>query len=188
MTRHATDSLNPLDLHHDAMTTTVRDRELLQHVLAAIAYRTQKALRGAPDHFPDFAAGNRVRTPAELVRHMTSLLGYVRTMFVGGSYPPNPHAMATFGDEISRFHTMLESVAGLLKSDAPLREVTTEQLLHGPFADVMTHVGQLALLRRLANAPVAPENFVYADVRRDRLGADQPLPARPDPEWPERPA
>src|SRR6266576_4530431 len=67
-----------------------RDRHLLRHFLAAIAYRTQKALRGAPDHYPTFSAGNRARTPAELIRHMTSLMGYVRTHFQGGTYPAKP--------------------------------------------------------------------------------------------------
>jgi hypothetical protein len=52
-----------------------RDRELLRHFLAAIAYRTQKALREAPAHYPTFSAGNKVRTPVELLRHMTALMG-----------------------------------------------------------------------------------------------------------------
>ena len=164
-----------------------RDRELARHFLAAIAYRAQKALRDAPAHYPDFDAGHRVRTPAELVRHMTSLMGYVRTLFRGGSYPLSPDALPTFGDEIARFHAMLQEVGDLLESGAPLG-ITIEQLLQGPFADTMTHVGQLALLRRLADAPVAPENFVYADIQGTRLGPDQPMPARPDAIWPERPA
>ena len=37
-------------------------RRLLQHFLAALAYRTQKALRGAPPHFADFRAGTNART------------------------------------------------------------------------------------------------------------------------------
>ena len=164
-----------------------RDRELLRHFLAAIAYRAQKALRGAPAHYPDFSAGNRVRTPAEVLRHMTSLLGYVRTHFQGGSYPLNPDPLPTFSDEIKRFHDVLESVGDLLAGGTPLREITTEQLLQGPFADIMTHVGQLAMLRRLADSPVPPENFIYADIRADRLHADQPPPARPDKRWPEAP-
>jgi hypothetical protein len=53
-------------------------------------------------------------------------------------------------------------------------------MLQGPFADAMTHVGQIALLRRLADSPVPSENFIYADVSIDNLGPDQPLPARPD--------
>ena len=162
-----------------------RDRELARHFLAAIAYRTQKALRDAPDHYPGFAAGHQARTPAEIVRHMTSLMGYVRTFFLGGSYRPEP--LPTFGDEIARFHAMVQEVGDLLEAGAPLG-ISIEQLLQGPFADAMTHVGQLALLRRLADAPVAPENFIYADIRGTRLGPDQPMPARPDEVWPERPA
>ena len=163
-----------------------RDRELLRHFLAAIAYRTQKALRDAPEHYPTFNAGNLARTPAELVRHMTALMGYVRTYFVGGSYPAKPAPLPTFKAEVARFHEMLEAVGQLLASDAKC-SITTEQLLQGPFADTMTHVGQLAMLRRLADAPVAPENFIYADIRADRLHADQPPPARPDKHWPEAP-
>ncbi len=161
-----------------------RDRELLRHFLAAIAYRTQKALRGAPAHYATFSAGNRARTPVELVRHMTGLMGFVRTFFQGGSYRPEP--LPTLKDEIGRFHTMLDDVGALLASDAPC-SISTEQLLQGPFADTMTHVGQLAMLRRLADSPVAPENFIYADIRADRLLADQSPPARPDKHWPEKP-
>jgi hypothetical protein len=163
-----------------------RDRQLLRHFLAAIAYRTQKSLRDAPEHYPTFSAGNRVRTPVELIRHMTSLMGYVRTFFTGGSYPVKPDPLPTFDAEVARFHEMLESVGALLASDEHC-SLTTEQLLQGPFADTMTHVGQLAMLRRLADAPVAPENFIYADIRAERLDADQPPPARPDPRWPEAP-
>ncbi len=163
-----------------------RDRELLRHFLAAIAYRTQKALRGAPDHYPTFTAGNRVRTPVELLRHMTSLMGYVRTFFQGGSYPVKPEPLPSFTAEVERFHEMVEAVGTLLASNAKC-SISTEQLLQGPFADTMTHVGQLAMLRRLADAPVAPENFIYADIRADRLDADQPPPARPDKHWPEQP-
>lgn len=102
------------------------ERALLKHFLAAIAYRTQKALRDAPAVYPAFSAGHDTRTPVEILRHMTSVLGYSRTMFLGGSYPFRPQ-------------------------------------------------------------PVAPENFIYAQIDANRLGPDQPLPARPDAEWPERP-
>ena len=161
-----------------------RDRELLRHFLGAIAYRTQKALRGAPPHYATFSAGNRVRTPTELVRHMASLMGYVRTFFEGGTYQAEP--LPSFDAEVARFHKMLEAVSGLLASGAKCT-ITTEQLLQGPFADTMTHVGQLAMLRRLADSPVAPENFIYADIRGDRVQSDQPPPARPDTHWPDAP-
>ena len=43
-------------------------RKLLNHFLAALAYRTQKALREAPETFADFRAGTHVRTPREIAR------------------------------------------------------------------------------------------------------------------------
>src|ERR1043166_1520273 len=162
-------------------------RDLLRHFLAALAYRTQKAVRGAEAGFGDFSAGAEVRTPKELVRHMTSVLGYARTYFVGGQY--RPAVLATFQDEIERFHQMLESLSAHIGKDDPLLEQTTcEQLLQGPLSDVMTHVGQLAMLRRLAGIPVPPENFIVANIDAERLGTDQPSPVSPDKEWPEAPA
>lgn len=160
-----------------------RDRHLLQHFLAAIAYRTQKALRDAPAHYPDFHPGQEVRTPVQILRHMTSLMGYVRTFFVGGTYPFEPEPLPTFAEEIERFHDMLEDVGRFIMTDTAPTGITTEQLLQGPFSDVMTHVGQLAILRRLAESPVQSENFIYADITGKRLGKEQPLPKRPDEDW-----
>jgi hypothetical protein len=161
------------------------ETRLLRHFLAALAYRTQKALRDAPPTFGEFRAGHDVRTPAELVRHMTSVLGYARTWFVGGQYRPEP--LPTLAAEIERFHAMVADLADHLERGAPLAELRPEQLLQGPFADAMTHAGQLALLRRLAGAPVPPENFIVADITTERLGPNQALPKSPDRIWPEAP-
>lgn len=162
-------------------------RQLLRHFLAALAYRTQKALRDAPTDFDHFSFGPGVRTPSELLCHMTSVLGYARTHFIGGSYRPEP--LNSLQEEIQRFHEMLESLADHLKSGTPLLEgMTEERLLQGPFSDAMTHAGQLALLRRLAGTPVPPENFIVANISPERLGSNQSEPVSPDEVWPEAPA
>lgn len=165
---------------------TGEKRGLLRHFLAALAYRAQKALRDAPAAFGDFRPQERVRSPAELVRHMTSVLGYACTLFTGGRYRPD--TLPTLDAEIARFHDMIETLAGHIERDTPVvAGVTMERLLQGPLADAMTHVGQLALLRRLAGAPIPPENFVFAEIDPARLGRDQANPARPDSVWPEAP-
>src|SRR5262249_30613244 len=160
-------------------------RAMLRHFLGAIAYRTQKALRDAPAEFGEFRAGPDVRTPRELVRHMTSVLGYARTCFIGGRYSPTP--LPTLADEVARLHEMLVDLAAHLESDTELRGIQPEQLLQGPFADAMTHAGQLAMLRRLAGTPVPPEDFIVADISPERLGPDQPMPTSLDAVWPEAP-
>src|SRR5215211_6165477 len=105
-------------------------RKLLTHFLAALAYRTQKALRDAPPSFGSFCVTEGVRTPAELVRHMTSVLGYARTHFIGGRYWPQ--ALSTFDEEIVRFHDMLGTLAQHLRDGDPLLDgMTEERLLQG---------------------------------------------------------
>jgi hypothetical protein len=162
------------------------ESRLIRHFLAALAYRTQKALRNAPPDFGEFQAPSRIRTPAALIRHMTSVLGYARTYFVGGRYRPEP--LPTFQDEIRRFHEMLDDLARHLEAGTSLRDgMTPDRLLQGPLSDAMTHAGQIAMLRRLSGSPVAPENFIFADIDANRLGPEQALPARPDAVWPEAP-
>lgn len=158
---------------------------ILRHFLGALAYRTQKALREAPSDFGEFAAGSQVRTPRELVRHMTSVLGYARTCFLGGRYRPDP--LPTLRAEVERFHDMLSDLSDHLERGDPLSEVTHEQLLQGPLSDAMTHAGQLALLRRLHGSPVPPENFIVADIDPTNLGPAQAMPRSPDAVWPEHP-
>lgn len=161
-----------------------KKRELLRHFLAALAYRTQKAVRDAPPSFADFQAGHGVRTPHEIVLHMQSVLGYARTSFIGGTYRPDREVdMKT---QVLRFHEMLQSLARHLEEGTPFQGTTPERILQGPFADAMTHAGQLATLRRLAGSPIPPENFWLADIRPDNLGPDQPAPVSPDEEWPEK--
>ena len=171
----------------EIITTMDDKRELLRHFLAALAYRTQKALRGAPAEFGSFRAAEGVRTPARIVCHMTSVLGYARTFFVGGKYWPEP--LPSLGEEIVRFHEMVQDLARHIEIGAPLLDgMSAERLLQGPFSDAMTHAGQLAMLRRLAGSPVAPENFVFAEISPERLGLDQAESARPDHIWHEAPA
>jgi hypothetical protein len=158
---------------------------LLQHFLAALAYRTQKAVRDAPPEFADFQAGHQVRTPHELVRHMDSVLGYSRTFFIGGTY--QPPVFPDFASAIEHFHDVVADLAAHLERGTELRGITPEILLQGPFSDAMTHAGQLAMLRRLCGSPVPPENFAFADISPHNLSSNQPAPRSPDKVWPEQP-
>ena len=159
---------------------------MLRHFLAALAYRTQKALRDMPEGFPRFRPGSKVRNPHQLICHMTNVLGYGRTFFIGGSFPSR--TPTDFNHDLEAFHEMLADLSDHLDRGTPLHGTSEERLLQGPFADAMTHAGQLALLRRLAGSPVPPENFIMADISANNVGTDQRRPVAPDAEWPERPS
>ena len=161
-------------------------RRLLQHFLAALAYRTQKALRGAPASFAEFDVGANVRTPHELVWHMTGVIGYARTMLNGGAF--RPPRLDTFEQEIERFHDTLAQLRADFENPALEATISDEQFLQGPLSDAMTHAGQLAMLRRLHGAPVASENFIFAKITSGNVSAAQAEPAAPDRDWaPDKP-
>ena len=161
-------------------------RQLLRHFLAALAYRTQKALRGAPAGFGDFRVATNVRTPHELLWHMTGVIGYARTMLHGGTFAPS--RLSDFGDEIARFHDTLAALHSDFADATLTASISDERFLQGPLADAMTHAGQLAMLRRLAGSPVASEDFIKAAIDSANVGREQPEPVAPDAWWrPDRP-
>ena len=110
-------------------------RTLLKHFLAALAYRTQKALRDAPPEFADFRAAPQVRTPHELIRHMDSVLGYSRTFFLGGNY--RPPVSPDFPAAIAHFHEVLTDVARHIELGTEFHGITPEVLLQGPPNDFL---------------------------------------------------
>lgn len=135
---------------------------MLRHMLATIAYRLRKALFGAPDKFEQFSAGGGVRSPAEILHHMSQLLTYAITYFEG-EYSPLPEV--SWLEEKDRFKDCLSKLDKRLESGALKDEATFEQLLQGPLSDVMTHVGQICMLRRMAGSPVERERFFLSDIQ-----------------------
>ncbi len=161
-------------------------RRLLQHFLGALAYRTQKALRGAPDSFAEFRIAPTARTPFELIWHMTGVVGYARTFLHGGDF--EPPRLPSFAEEVARFHGTLDALSRDFGDTSLQARISDEQFLQGPLADAMTHAGQLAMLRRLHGSPVASENFIFAKVSSGNVSETQPLPVAPDEDWrPEEP-
>lgn len=112
---------------------------------------------------------------------MTGVIGYARTFLIGGEFVPP--RLADFAQEISRFHDTLAALRDDLANPTYTASISDEQFLQGPLADAMTHVGQLAMLRRLAGSPVASEDFVFADIRATNVSENQPEPNAPDLWW-----
>lgn len=143
-------------------------QDFLRHYLAVLAYRTQKAVRDAPPGYLNFQAGHGVRSPKDILHHMTQLMAYSATRLTGDSEPID------VADPVERFHQALDHMSTVLQETESDRD-TLLRLLQGPLADAMTHVGQLAMLRRLAESPVPRESFFEADIKADNTSSKQPL-------------
>ncbi len=151
--------------------------EVLRHFLASIAYRATKAIKDAPETYPDLYVGKGVRTPLRILHHITGVLTYAHSFFE--HYDTTRPDVKPWNAEVGEFYNILSKLDRSLKEKSPT-EVTEEQLLQGPLSDSMAHVGQLLILRRMADSPVPSENFIFADIRKGRVGADQPDPIAPD--------
>ena len=151
-------------------------RALLRHAVATIAYRGGKALRGAPARFADFRAGDSSRTPASILAHMGDLFDWALSI-AKGAQAWHDSTPLEWDAEAARFFETLKRFDDYLQSDAPLA-VSAERLFQGPIADALTHVGQMAMLRRLAGAPIKAENYYQADIASGRVGAEQTPPRR----------
>jgi hypothetical protein len=151
-------------------------RQLLRHTLATLAYRGGKAVRGAPDSFSDFHASPETRTPGQILAHIGDLLEWALST-ARGQQRWHDSATLPWSDEVRRFFTALEAFDAYLASDGPLH-APVEKLLQAPIADALTHVGQIAMLRRLAGTPIRAENFYVAKIATGSVGADQPAPVQ----------
>ena len=153
------------------MTSTPLDgTALLRHFLATLAYRGGKCLKDAPEGFSEHDTGGG-KTTVKIVAHMGDLLDWSLAMAQGDGAWKASEA-GTWEQEAARFHLALARLDAYLVSGAPVQADLT-RLLQGPLADAMTHVGQLAMLRRIAGAPLARENYFKADIEAGRVGADQ---------------
>ncbi|HKS21372.1 MAG TPA: hypothetical protein VJZ76_01135 [Thermoanaerobaculia bacterium] len=145
------------------------DRELLRHALATLAYRGAKALRDAPPSFANYDGGGRA--PLNIVSHLGDLMEWSVSM-ADGSRKWHETAPTTWEGECTRFFAALKAFDDYLATDAEVQcEVT--RLFQGPIADALTHVGQLAMLRRMAGAPTLGENYFAAQIETGRVGPDQ---------------
>lgn len=146
-------------------------RDMLRHTLATLAYRGGKAVQHAPPRFAAYQAGPGARTPAAILAHIGDLLDWALGLCEGVHQWHNAEPMP-WELEVARFFAGLAQLDARLAVDLPMR-CPPEQLFQGPIADALTHVGQLALLRRLADAPIRGENYFKAEIVAGRVGPEQ---------------
>lgn len=151
-------------------------RELLRHGLATLAYRGGKAIRNAPPAFADFSASEGTRAPGNILAHIGDLLDWGLSIAAGKQAWKNSKPLS-WEKESERFFAALKQFDEYLGSSEPLH-ATPEKLLQGPVADALTHVGQIAMLRRMAGGAVRGENYFQAEVTVGRVGAEQAQPKR----------
>ena len=151
-------------------------RELLRHALATIAYRGSKAIRNAPAGFSVFEVAEGVRPPGQILAHIGDLMDWAFSIAIGRREWRDSKPLP-WDKEVERFFVTLKKFDDYLASSEPVH-TSPEKLLQGPIADALTHVGQIAMLRRMAREPVKGESYYEAEIIVGRLGLEQAKPKR----------
>jgi len=151
-------------------------RALLRHTVATAAYRGGKAVREAPPTFAAFSPDGTPRTPAKILAHIGDLYDWALSQ-AKGAEAWNESTPLEWDREVERFFAAVQRFDAYLASEAALA-VSAERLFQGAIADSLAHIGQLAMLRRLAGAKMKSENYARADIVTGRVGAEQTPPKR----------
>ena len=151
-------------------------RDFLRHTLATLAYRGGNAVRNAPSGFAETRGCESGRTASQILAHVGDLLDWGLSIAQGTQSWKSSEPLA-WDKETDRFFSALKRFDDYLASAEPLH-APAEKLLQGPLADALTHVGQIAMLRRMAGGPVKAENYFVADIVAGRVGPQQTRPKR----------
>jgi hypothetical protein len=156
----------------------MQNAELLvvRQLAATLAYRAAKVLRDVPASFPHQVFGESTRQPVRIVAHMADLMAWGVSIADGG-YEWKARGSDDWTAEVERFFEGLAALDAALAAERPFTG-SIDKLIQGPLADALTHVGQLAMLRGMAGAPVRPESYAKAGITIGRVGRDQAPPGR----------
>ncbi len=152
------------------------ERAVLRRLLATLAYRAAKVLRDAPPGFDARDFGVATRRPVQILAHMGDLMAWAITTARGATVW-KAGGGSTWDVEKQRFFDGLAELDRELAAQGPFAG-SIDQLIQGPLADALTHVGQLAMLRGMAGHPVTPESYARAEIVTGRVGLEQAQPVR----------
>ena len=158
-----------------SLPSDATSRAVVRHLVATLAYRAAKVLRDVPPGFGEASFGDATRKPVVIVAHMADLMAWAISL-THGAYDWKALGSNDWAAEVARFFDNLTALDLELATNAA--DVSIEKLIQGPLADALTHVGQLAMLRGMAGAPVRPESYARAEVVAGRVGPDQAPPGR----------
>ena len=146
--------------------------ELLRHTLSTIAYRFQKSVSSANEDFGNFRAAEDSRTAVEIINHIFDIINKTKVFIKDDRFDKSLPIQLDFKSEIDRFHNTLQELDFLL-SETELEIDYSKKLIQGPLSDVLSHIGQIALMSGLDGNKIKGENFSSAKIITGNTSSNQ---------------
>lgn len=134
---------------------------LTRHLLATADYRLSKAVQYADSGFALYRLGQDSRTPLEIIHHMVNVLSFAESALTETDRIQWKTESWTEG--LNQFHEVLSNIEDFLDHNY-VEDELLQLLIQGPFTDILSHIGQLAMMSRIYGKPIERENYMRASV------------------------
>lgn len=131
--------------------------KILSQLIGISLYRLEKCMNDASEEFLSLSIGNGVRSPQEIISHMVDVASFSFKM-IGKQAP------SVSQKDYPAFVEIYKQLKDILQKGPELEFNLTQQLINGPLSDNLTHVGQIAMIKRLAGNPVKKEQFYKVKI------------------------
>jgi len=140
------------------------DNDSLRAYLGAIAFRFSYLAKNLESEFAEFDAGHGVRKPIEIIRHMSELINFCMSQYK--TVESRDLEQLDWRGEKERFLALVKEFDRAIVNGTSFNNdlMQAEKMWQGPLADIMTHIGQLVMLRRLWGSPVEKISYWQAPV------------------------
>jgi len=132
------------------------DEEIITHLIKTIRFRLDHAIGNVDEKYSNLSIGNGVRTPIEILYHMRGVIYYA--IKITGGDRTEMESIADWKTEVSLFYQSLEKLHHFL-TDHKIEKAMLFRIIQGPLTDVVSHIGQLAMLSRMNGQPVEKVNY-----------------------------
>ena len=131
---------------------------IIARIVTGIGFRFYWATDGLTEQIYRFEPGQGARSIEETLDHIWELLNWIyRTINPQGK--PKLEEAVLLREAILELIATLEDAFSKMERDELVRLKLLKEpfwpVLNGPLSDVLTHIGQITMLRRLAGSPVA---------------------------------
>ncbi|MBN1476512.1 DinB family protein [Candidatus Sumerlaeota bacterium] len=139
----------------------------LARLVDGIGFRLHWALEGLRPEDHDFAPTPEAMTIRQIVSHILSMMQWIDGALGGaaGQEPPQDFE-ALRSMTLTRLQALRDRLAGMSTEDLeafrivrPQGEYPTWNVISGPLADALTHVGQINTCRRINGNPTPRVNY-----------------------------
>lgn len=134
---------------------------VIARILASIGFRFYWATEALTEQIYAFQPGHGTRSIEETIDHVWELLNWLYRAIDPEGKPKPEGALPLRAATLELIETLEEAFSAMDQEEVAALQILQEPfwpVLNGPLSDVLTHIGQIAMMRRLGGLPVAASN------------------------------